>query len=526
MAEVRGLVITGADALVDALIAGGVRQVFANPGTTELAFVAALDRRRRELLSVIVLDETVASGAADGAGRMSDRVAATLLHLGPGIGNALANCHNAAKAHTPMLNVVGDHTSDHRLRPSPLQSDIEAIAAPVSVWVGITESADDAGAAAARALDNARCGRGPATLIVPADHASESCAAPAKAETGAGETPGKASPFDPGALEAAAAAIGRGSCALVLGGAALRADGLQIAARLAEHRGVDLWAPIFPARVERTVSYEVPLRRLPYFPTQAAEALAGYDTVILIGADVPVAIFAYPDEPRHLITSATIVTLASPVEDIMTALAALAERCEADQPPTLTAHDRPEAPTGNRLDAFVLARALAATAPEHCVVVDEAQTSSIGLWDGLISIPHDLLALTGGAIGSGPALAVGAAVAQPERRIINIEGDGSAMYCLAAWWTQARFGLDITTVICSNASYAILDFELMRAGMPELAGGALTDLGSPGIDMVSIANGLGVPAVRATTADELVTALQRSFATPGPFLIDLRLDYQ
>lgn len=515
--------ITGADALVAALVAGGVGQVFANPGTSELAFVAALQRRRQELSSFIVLDETVASGAADGAGRMSDRIAATLLHLGPGLGNALANCHNAAKAYTPMLNIVGDHASDHRHRPSPLQSDIAAIATPVSVWVGVTECADDVGARTTEALGAARDRCGPATLVVPSDHASDPTTGPAGA---VGTRPAIADGDDSGVLEAALGAIERGGCAVLLGGAALRADGLALASRLAETTGVDLWAPIFPARVERTRPQRVPLRRLPYFPTQAAEALAGYDTVVLIGADAPVAIFAYPDEPRDLITSAEVIALAGPRDDALAALAALVERCRADAESSMAALDRPDAPSGSRLDAFVLARALAATAPDDCIVVDEAQTNSIGLWDGLLSVPHDLLTLTGGAIGSGPALAVGAATAAPGRRIINIEGDGSAMYCLAAWWTQARFGLDITTVICSNGSYAILDLELMRAGMAELAGGVLTDLGGPAIDMVAIATGLGVPAERITTADALVGALRRSFATPGPFLIDMRLDHQ
>ena len=496
------------------LAAAGVRHLFTNPGTTELAFVAAAGDVP-EVQAVLVIDETVASGAADGAARMSDAPGAALLHLGPGLANAAANLHNAAKARSPIVTLVGDHASDHRNSPSPLQSDIEAIARPFSAWVGVTASADDAAAATARALDAARDKRGPATLVVPADHA-ERTTPTTTAEMQASQSTG----VDHDAVRHAADLLRSGGVAVLLGGRALRADTLVLADRLAVAFDADLWAPMFNARVERTHPTERPLRKLPYFPTQAHQVLGNYRAVVAIDADEPLAVFAYPGEPRRLLPDG--VEWHRLVGDGGDVAASLGHLVEATAAPTTRPRSfvRPAAPDGESLDPTLLAQAVAATMPEFSVVVDEAQTSSLGVWDALAGVPHDLLMLTGGAIGSGPPLATGAALAAPGRRVVNLEGDGSALYSAGAWWSQARHGLDVTTVVAANRGYAILDLELARAGNRGAARGPLTRLDRPVIDFTALATAYGVPAVRVTSATGLVAALQQSFATPGPHLIE------
>jgi acetolactate synthase-1/2/3 large subunit len=273
---------------------------------------------------------------------------------------------------------------------------------------------------------------------------------------------------------------------------------------------------MFNARVERTVP--VVLRKLPYFPAQAAEVLGRYRAVIRVGADLPVAMFAYPSEP-HLLAPGELV-LAGPADDASVAMELLASALGVTPAHASSAAgpDRPPAP-GERLDVFSLAAAIGATLPAGAIVVDEGQTSSLGLWDALAAVPHDLLALTGGAIGGGPPLAVGAALAAPGRRVVNLEGDGSALYSLGAWWTQASRQLDVTTVIAGNGGYTILDLELGRSDLGHLAGGPLTSLRSADLDFVALAAGYGVPGVRVADGPALVAALRDSFASPGPRVI-------
>lgn len=503
----------GAASVLRSLAAGGVRHLFTNPGTTELAFVAALPHVP-DLESVLVVDETVASGAADGAARMTDRPGALLLHLGPGLANAAANLHNAAKARSPIVNVVGDHASDHRFAPSPLQSDIEGIARPFSTWVGVTGSAEQAGTATCEALRAAIGTRGVATLVVPADHAEQH--APVRPAPHTAASPGV---VVDSAVARAAHLLREGDVALLLGGRALRADTLALADRIAAATGAHLWAPMFNGRVERTRPMSQTLRKLPYFPTQAHKVLGRYRSVIAFDAERPLAVFAYPGEPRELLSDDTEWCQVTDGDAVIEALELLADTCAAAETHAHRA-ERPDAPTGSTLDPMLLALAVAATLPDHSVVVDEAQTSSLGVWDALVGVPHDLLMLTGGAIGSGPPLATGAALAAPGRRVVNLEGDGSALYSTGAWWTQARHGLDVTTVIAANRQYAILDLELARAGMGGSGGGPLTSLRGPEIDFVALARGYGIPATRVDSADALVEALHASFSTPGPLLIE------
>jgi acetolactate synthase-1/2/3 large subunit len=512
--------MNAAESLVRTLVAAGVDTCFTNPGTSEMHFVAALDRVPG-IRPILALFEGVVAGAADGFGRMSGRPAATLLHLGPGLGNAIANLHNAKKAHTPIVNLVGNHALRHQAFDAPLSSDVEALARPVSAWV--RQARDPAALAAdAAAAVAAACAPpgGIATLVVPADVAWGEATGPApalplrKPETVA-----------PEAVREAARALRSGEPAvLLMSGAALGARPLESAGRIAAATGARLFCDTFNARLARGAG-RVFVPTLPYFAEGALEALAGTRHLVLIGTQPPVAFFAYPGKPSALTPEGCVVhALAGREHDAPAALEALADELGAHRSaPALEPLRRPEPPRG-KAGVGAIATSLAALLPEHAIVVDEAITGSLGpLQATRTAAPHDWLFLTGGAIGQGLPVATGAAVACPDRKVVCLEGDGSAMYTIQSLWTQAREGLDVTSVIFANRSYAILRIELARMGMGEPGPRAqsLLGIGSPELDFVRLAEAQGVPATRATTADELHAQLAASLSTPGPHLIEV-----
>jgi acetolactate synthase-1/2/3 large subunit len=504
--------VNGAEAVLRTLAASGVRTCFANPGTSEMHLVSALERVG-DVRGVLTLFEGVASGAADGYGRMADAPAATLLHLGPGLGNAFANLHNAYKARTPIVNVVGDHAVMHEPLGAPLATDIESVARPCSHWVRTTRSARTAPTDAALA---ARAG-GVATLIMPAD-------------AGGGASPGPAPALPPAlpprapeeaVVEAARALRSGEPCALLLGSPVTRDTGLRLASRIAAATGARMIRDTFPARFARGGSRPRP-QLLPYLTELAVDTLAGLSHLVLVGTQPPVGFFAYPDKPSLLWDPQTnVITLASAEEDALGALEALAEAVGAKRDPAVEPAERPVVPDGP-IDVATFAAVVGATLPEGAIVVDEAVTGSFLLPDATAGAPeHDWLFLTGGSIGWGPPVATGAAVAAPGRPVINLEGDGSAMYTIQALWTQAREGLDVTTVILANRSYAILQFELARVGAE--AGEAVRDLleiGRPALDFVGLAESMGVPGKRVEDAPALAKAMSEAIAEPGPHLIE------
>jgi acetolactate synthase I/II/III large subunit len=510
--------VNGAEALVRTLVSAGVDTCFANPGTSELHVVAALDDVP-QMRGVLALFEGVATGAADGYARMAGRPAACLLHLGPGLANGLANLHNARRARSPVVNLVGDHATFHQQFDPPLQSDIAAAAGTVSIWCR-TARTGLIGQDVADAVDAAsEPPGGVATLVVPADVAWTSPAEPAPPHP---VTPPRR--VSPEAIVDAASALRSGErSALLLGGSAVRARGLRAAAQLAAATGAAVLGETFPARLERGAGLP-PLERLSYLGELATAQLEGVRHLVLVDAAHPVTFFAYPGRPGDRVPEGcTVHRLAEPGEDAPAALEELVEAVGAGGAQAAGEPSRrPDLPTGD-LTPDALGAALGALLPEGAVVVDEGNTAGIfaaGATAG--APPHDWLTLTGGAIGMGLPLATGAAVAAPDRRVLCLEADGSAMYTPQALWTQAREGLDVTTVVLANRAYAILAMELGRIGAGE--GGAqaraMLDLAHPPLDFTSLARGLGVPAARATTADELVAAIERSLAEPGPSLVE------
>jgi acetolactate synthase-1/2/3 large subunit len=511
--------MNGAHVLIRTLVANGVDVCFANPGTSEMQFVAALDDVP-EMRAVLTLFEGVATGAADGYGRMAGKPAATLLHLGPGLGNGIANLHNARRARTPIVNIVGDQATYHRAYDAPLTSDIEALARNVSGWIRDTTQPESVARDAADAVVAAVAPPGRiATLILPADTTWLEAGEP----SGAQVVPARREvPAD--TVDAIAKALRSGEpTALLLGGAACRERALRAASRVARISGAKLLGEVFPARLERGAGRPA-LERLGYFAEFAMAQLEGVRHLVLVDAEPPVSFFAYPDKPSVLVPDECDVhTLALGSDDVASALEHLADALGADANDVVPQPaGRPEAPTGD-LTAQTVANAIGATLPEHAIVSDEAATGGLFVSGTTAGCPpHDWLTLTGGAIGQGLPVATGAAVACPGRKVLSLQADGSAMYTIQALWTQAREGLDVTTVLFDNRSYAILNIELSRVGAG--AGGpraqSLLDLSNPNLDFVALAQGMGVDATRPASAEELTAALERAFAEPGPHLID------
>jgi acetolactate synthase-1/2/3 large subunit len=509
--------VNGAESLARTLVAAGVGTCFMNPGTSEMHFVAALDAVP-EMRGVLALFEGVATGAADGYARMREHPAAVLLHLGPGLGNGLANLHNARKGKVPVVNIVGDHAGYHKQYDAQLESDIETVARNVSSWIRRCETAGEVGRDAAEAVVAALGPPGQvATLILPADSSWNDggvAAAPL--------APRARRSVEADTVERVAKVLRADEpAALFLGGSALSERSLLSAARVADATGAQLLAETFPTRIERGAGLPEPTR-LAYLAEFASMQLQPFRHLVLVDAKAPVSFFAYPGKPSSLVPDGTEVsTLAADTDDVERSLDDLADALDAPPPHPSADVARPERPTG-ALTAEAVAAAIGALLPEGAIVSDEAQTSGLSIPGATASCPrHSWLCLTGGAIGQGLPVATGAAVARRDRPVLALEADGSALYTIQSLWTQARDQLDVTTVVYDNRSYSVLNMELNRVGAT--AGGRakeMLDLHGPDLDFVAIANGFGVPATRAETAEDFTTQLERALAEPGPHVID------
>jgi len=514
--------MNGAESLIRTLLAGGVEVCFTNPGTSEMHIVAALDRLP-EMRCVLGLFEGVVTGAADGYARMAGKPACTLLHLGPGLANGLANLHNAGRAQVPIVNVVGQHATYHLRYDAPLTADIEGIARPYSKWLRTCYVASEIGRDGADAVLAA--GRAPgqiATLIVPADVAwSEGggiAAIPAlpRAPIPAPET-----------IERAAVMLRSGlRTAILLAGSALYGKGLAASGRIALATDSRLLSPYPFTRMERGAGAAI-VERTPYILEQAVEKLKEFRQLILVGAPAPVSYFASPGK-NSILTSpeCQIHTLASPGEDYAGALDALAAALSLKGSQMLAEKaERPLVPSGN-ITLAGLAAAVAALLPENAIVVDESMTSGHSMMAATKGAPpHEWLANTGGSIGIALPLAVGAALACPARHVLCLSADGSGMYTAQALWTMARENLRITIVIFANRTYAVLkrEFSNLGVGNPGPRALDLFEIGRPDLDWVSLAKGMGVPGTRVSSLDVFGKALREGFESDGPMLIEVGL---
>ncbi|MEE4300973.1 MAG: acetolactate synthase large subunit [Pseudomonadales bacterium] len=511
--------MNGAETLVKTLVDAGVTTCFANPGTSEMHFVAALDDNP-DMRCVLGLFEGVVTGAADGYARMTGRPAATLLHLGPGLGNGLANLHNARRARTPMVNVIGDHATYHRHLDAPLTSDVEGVARPMSDWVRTSRHAAEVARDGAEAVRAALTPPGAiASLILPADTAWD----PAPGPVAPLPVPAPLAPQSGAVAEAAEALRSGEPCVLLLNGAALYTGPLATAGRICAGTGARMFSDTFVPRLERGAGI-VPIEPLPYFGEQAEAVLAGTRHLVLVGTRPPVTFFAYPGKPSSLVPEGcTVHSLAGPEGDLPAALDALADALGVTSEPPLARAHRPVVPTSGELDPASIGAVVGHYMPEHAIVVNEAATGGFGLPPATAGCPpHDWLALTGGAIGQGLPTAVGAAVACPDRKVLCMEADGSGMYTVQALWTMAREQLDVTTVVFSNRKYAILQVEFMRVGAhnPGPKAMSMLDLSNPELDWTKLAEGMGVEASRATTVAEFADQFSSAVNHRGPRLIE------
>ena len=522
--------MNGAQSLVATLADQGVGICFANPGTSEMHFLAALENPR--MRSVLCLFEGVATGAADGYYRMADTPASTLLHLGPGLANGLANLHNARRAGSGIVNIVGEHATAHLKYDAPLTSDIEGLARPISHWVRRTDTARSLATDAAMAVAAARPGR-IATLILPGEtswgDAGDGAVASHAAHVSHDPASASAAPAAPPAarIEHIARVLRSGEPTLiVLGGRAMRGRTLELAGRVQAGTSCRIATQFFSARIERGAG-RVPLERIPYAVPAAVQFLQGFRHIVTIETGEPIAFFSYPDKPSRLkAAECTLHRLVEHGEDSAVALEMLLDVLGArDARPRLQERSEREAPKG-RLDPVSIAHALALTLPENAILVDESLTTgreSMGLTAG--AAPHDTLQNMGGSIGFSTPVSTGAALACPDRRVVCMVGDGSAMYTIQSLWTQARESLNVTTVVFANHSYQILksEFANMGFGAPGPQALAMIDIDRPRIDWQAMGRSMGVPSVAVTTAEDLHAQLRIANTEPGPKLIEVCL---
>ncbi len=509
--------MNGAESMVRSMLQDGVDVCFANPGTSEMHMVQAIDAIDG-MRAVLCLFEGVCTGAADGYGRMTGRPAATLLHLGAGLGNGIANLHNARRAGTPLINIVGDHAVHHVAYDAPLTSDIEAVAKPVSSWIRTARTAEglgmDARAAVAAAMaPNPNPLGNITTLIVPAD-----CAW-GDGRLSSGEPRSASRPHVGGETIERVAELIDSDTLLLLDGPALTEAGILAAGRIAAHTRARLYSTTFPARVESGPDLP-PVTRMPYFPEQVLDTLKDVKRLVLVGAEAPVSFFAYRNMPSDLVPpDCTVVRLAHRHEDCVQALSALAKRLGAP-PYEPAAGQRPPLPDGP-LSTGNVARVLAHHLPENSIVAVDSGGGGAAYPVLQRAARHTWLNLTGGSIGQGGPVATGAAVACPDRRVFALLGDGGAMYTNQCLWTQARERLNVITVVFSNRSYNILDVEYRRLGINEVGSKAasLFDLSNPDIDWVQLAASMGVPGAKAASCAEFDRALRTALQTTGPYLI-------
>jgi len=512
--------MNGAEALARTLLACGVDTIFANPGTSEMHFVAALDRVAG-LRCVLGLHETVAAGAADGYGRAAGKAAATLFHCGPGLGNAFASLHNARRGQTPIVNIVGDQATYHRPLDAPLTADTEGLARAVSQWVRTSTTAANVGADAAAAVQAAHAPPGGvATLVLPADCAWNEGASPA-----APLAPISRAMVSPEAIATAARALRSGEPSMILlAGAGLSEAGVRAAHRIATATGAQLRAPTQVAKLARGRG-RVPLDRIPYVVDLALKVLEPVKHLVLAGSRVPVGFFAYPGKPGVL-TPAGCDThvLARIEEDVVGALEALADAVGAPKAPTIPEKPRPEPRTGT-FEPVAFGETFAALLPESAYILEDAVTSGRAIFPPTYgAAPHDWSHLTGGAIGFALSAATGAAVAAPGRRVVALQADGAGMYCLQALWTQAREKLDVVNIVFANRRYAILQGELAAVGaQPGPASNVLFSLAEPEIRWTKLAEGMGVEAKRVETLEDFADTFRAACARKGPFLIEFAI---
>ncbi len=511
----------GAQWMLKSAAAAGIEVCFANPGTTELPFVAAMDRAT-EIRPLLGLFEGVCSGAADGYYRIRRKPAMTLTHLGPGFANAIANFHNARRARSAIFNVIGEHMSWHVAADPPLASDIESLARPVSAGVWRADTPATLHNATVGALQGLQQRGGIQTLILPMDLQEDpvqhSIAAPVAAQA--------AADYDAAAVATVAADITAGRKVLLyLGADALGEAALRRLARLAALPNVELVGETFPAASEHGRGLPA-IKRLVALAEKAHPYLLGFERVAVLAAEPPVAFFGARGLPSHLGDPARMATVCGPGGRVAEALEELLARVRPAAAPASTVQRVSDTDLGESLTPESASRVVAAHLPANAIVSAEGATLGFP-FNALASQAerHTTIVLTGGAIGQGLPSAFGASVAAPDRKVVALQSDGSALFTIQALWSMAREGSDVVVILASNQRYNILINEMSRNGYALTSPPVrdLLNLARPAVDWQALSTSFGVPSNRVESVSALRRAFQAALAERGPRLIEVVL---
>ncbi len=512
--------MNGAESLTKALAKEGVKVCFANPGTSEMHLVNALDSEAG-IRSILCLFEGVCTGAADGYGRMTGKPAATLLHLGPGLANGISNLHNARKASTPIINLVGDHADYHRKHDSPLNSNITALASSVSSWMKSDSTSMSLSSDVIEALNSAinpkpRPDGQISTLIIPANAAWEKGTDPVRRPELQERGQISKTKIDETARQIDS------ECLILLGSDGLSVAARQAAGRISKKTKCRVAMSMFSEKIEHGFGLPVS-ERLPYFPEHVMAFLKGVKKIVLAGASKPVSFFAYPSLPSVPIPEEVeILNLSRSNEDTTSALESIVNILGLNEGAFSAYRSQKVELSSPNLSSKTIGEVIASTLPEGAIICGDSGGGFDAFEPSQNAPPHTWLNLTGGSIGQGAPVSVGAAVACPEKQVLSLLGDGAAMYTLQALWTQAREGLNVTTIIYKNEKYRILEIEYWRLGVNEIGekAGDLFSLGEPSIDFCALAKGMGVESVSVHTPESFRAALEVAFSRTGPYLIE------
>lgn len=515
--------MNGAQSLFQVLTDAGLDTCFANPGTSEMQLVYEMGKSDA-VRPILCLQENVVTGAADGYARMAEKPAFTLLHVGSGFANGIANLHNAGRANTPVVNIVGANASYHQPNfpeHEMIGGKITDLARNVSHWTREAKSASELAMLGGEAARTAMMGAGRiCTLVAPTNcHWDPAPGAPVL-------EPVPANPRASADTIAAAKALlenGR-KTGLLLGTHGLLEDNLELAGRIAARTGAQLLAETFPGRLARGAG-RVQVQLVPYFLEMAQQFFSDYEQLILVGALPPVSTFAYRNSAMFKAPdSCDVWTLASADHDVHHALADLVEALDAGATePVLGERIVAEVAEGT-LTAAAIGKSVNVLMPEGAIMVDEAATAGLELYleTGTAAAHEYLYAIPGAAIGGGLPVALGAAVACPDRKVIALQADGSAMYTNQALWSIARENCDVTIVILKNDAYAVLNVELARVreedATPKML--SMLELDKPTLNWVQIGEGMGVPSVAVDSAEAFHAAFETAMSEKGPRLIE------
>ena len=517
--------MNGAAAFFKSIVDNGIDTIFACPGTSEMQVVDEVGYSN--LRVVLCLFENSVTGMADGYARMLDKPALGMVHVTCGLTNALANMHNARIANSRMIIFGGGVHVAHEVN-EPVHSMLQRqpyVAQIAAQCVIEARSPDQLAAAATQALKASNDGAGKIVYVYGPNNAVWGESSFQGKLTSSAEQRQRVSTAT---ISSIADTLKAGKkTAFILDNLALREEGLEILGRIAEGAGGRLFREWLPSRIAMGAG-RVRTETLPYGGAEGRELLSEFDQIVLVGAKIPVCPFSYENQPWVKIPeNCNVHTLATADHDILAALEELATQLDLPEKASNRYNRKPGEPPTGPLSGNSIVQSLSILMPADSIVLDEAMLENVMfplLMDG--AAPFDFMAACpGGAIGAGPPVACGAAIACPNRKVILLEGDFSLMQGNTALWSMAQHNLDICVINYNNEGSASLSTELarVRQGEAQPKSIELLRIRKPTIDYAAMAESMGVPASRAETAEEFHLQLTKAMSTKGPHFIDANI---